>query len=149
MRGYDNEPGLSAVPSSGAVIIAAVNGMHAWTVTPVHVTGMDGDGDEWDDSRFLVSDGAGRRCCGRDQRDRGRPRLLVVESADGRPHRPARRPRCARRRRCGARRQASTEARPSGRRVRGATRVGHVRRARTAGSETAAIVTATGANTKM
>ena len=34
-----------------------VDGFHAWTVTPVQVTGVDPDGDAWDERRFAVADG--------------------------------------------------------------------------------------------
>lgn len=58
MRGYEDEPGLSDVPVGGAVTIATVDAMHAWTVTPVRVTGTY-DGRDVDLLRFRVADGAG------------------------------------------------------------------------------------------
>jgi len=57
MRGYEPEPGLTHEATGPAVTIATVDAMHAWTVTPVRITGTDEDGDEIDVQRFLVSDG--------------------------------------------------------------------------------------------
>ena len=57
MRGYEPEPGLTHEPTGRAVTIATVDAMHAWTVTPVRITGTDGDGDVIDTERFLVVDG--------------------------------------------------------------------------------------------
>ncbi|HET7399133.1 MAG TPA: maleylpyruvate isomerase family mycothiol-dependent enzyme [Intrasporangium sp.] len=57
MRGYEPEPGLTHVATGPTVMLATVDAMHAWTVTPVHVTGTDEDGHEVDVRRFLVSDG--------------------------------------------------------------------------------------------
>ena len=44
------------MPVSAPVTIATVDAMHAWTVTPVRVTGS-WNGEEVDVLRFLVSDG--------------------------------------------------------------------------------------------
>ena len=41
MRGYEPEPGLTHVPSAPPTTIATVDAMHAWTVTPVRVTGLN------------------------------------------------------------------------------------------------------------
>ncbi len=57
MRGYEPEPGLAATPTGPPITIALVDGFHAWSVTPVHVTGTDADGDTWDVHRFVVGDG--------------------------------------------------------------------------------------------
>ena len=57
MRGYEPQPGLSHVATAPAVTIATVDVMHSWTVTPVHITGTDEDGDVVDALRFLVVDG--------------------------------------------------------------------------------------------
>ncbi|MGO4597804.1 maleylpyruvate isomerase family mycothiol-dependent enzyme [Terrabacter sp. 2RAF25] len=57
MRGYEPEPGLTHEPIGPAVTIATVDAMHAWTVTPVRITGTDADGDVIDTERFLVVDG--------------------------------------------------------------------------------------------
>ncbi|MGN6752776.1 MAG: maleylpyruvate isomerase family mycothiol-dependent enzyme [Intrasporangium sp.] len=67
MRGFEPEPGFSAAPTGAPVTIALVDGFHTWTVTPVHVTGTDTDGDTWDVHRFLVLDGpaeAAAEICG-------------------------------------------------------------------------------------
>ena len=56
MRGYEPEPGLTHEPIAGSVTIATVDAMHAWTVTPVRITGTY-DGQEIDLKRLLVSDG--------------------------------------------------------------------------------------------
>ncbi|WP_374969741.1 maleylpyruvate isomerase family mycothiol-dependent enzyme [Terrabacter sp. BE26] len=56
MRGYEREPGLTHVPTSGPVTIATVDTMHSWTVTPVRVTGTY-DGQPVDLQRFLAADG--------------------------------------------------------------------------------------------
>jgi uncharacterized protein (TIGR03083 family) len=58
MRGFRAEDGLAAAPTGGPVTISVVDGMHTWTVTPVHVTGTDSDGDVWDVHRLLVTDGS-------------------------------------------------------------------------------------------
>jgi uncharacterized protein (TIGR03083 family) len=58
MRGFTPEPGLVADPMGGPVTISVVDGMHTWTVTPVHVTGTDADGDPWDAHRLVVTDGS-------------------------------------------------------------------------------------------
>ena len=57
MRGYEPEPGLTHAPTGPSVTIATVDAMHAWTVTPVRITGTDEDGDVIDAQRFLVVDG--------------------------------------------------------------------------------------------
>lgn len=57
MRGFPAEYGLDARPLGPSVTIAVVDGFHTWTVTPVHVTGVDPDGDRWDEHRFAVADG--------------------------------------------------------------------------------------------
>jgi uncharacterized protein (TIGR03083 family) len=62
MRGYEPEPGLTHTPTGPAVTIATVDAMHAWTVTPVHITGTDDDGDVVDVQRFLVTDGPDADC---------------------------------------------------------------------------------------
>jgi uncharacterized protein (TIGR03083 family) len=56
MRGYEPEPGLSHEQLGAPVTIATVDTMHAWTVTPVRVTGTY-DGRAIDLLRFLVADG--------------------------------------------------------------------------------------------
>ena len=56
MRGYEPEPGLHHEPTGGPVTVATVDTMHAWTVTPVRVTGSY-DGDDVDVMRLLVADG--------------------------------------------------------------------------------------------
>ena len=56
MRGYEPEPGLSHEALGAPVTIATVDTMHAWTVTPVRVTGTY-DGSAVDLLRFLVADG--------------------------------------------------------------------------------------------
>lgn len=56
MRGYEDEPGLRDVPVGGPVTIATVDAMHAWTVTPVRVTGTY-DGRKVDLLRLRVADG--------------------------------------------------------------------------------------------
>jgi uncharacterized protein (TIGR03083 family) len=58
MRGYEPEPGLRHQPVGAPVTVAAVDTMHAWTVTPVRVTGAY-EGEDVDIVRFTVSDGAG------------------------------------------------------------------------------------------
>ena len=57
MRGYPPEYGLTATPLGPSVTVAVVDGFHTWTVTPVHVSGVDPDGDSWDERRFAVTDG--------------------------------------------------------------------------------------------
>ncbi|WP_353508481.1 maleylpyruvate isomerase family mycothiol-dependent enzyme [Intrasporangium sp.] len=57
MRGYPPEYGLTASPLGPSVTIAVVDGFHTWTVTPVQVTGVDPDGDAWDERRLAVTDG--------------------------------------------------------------------------------------------
>lgn len=57
MRGFPPEYDLTATPLGPSVTIAVVDGFHSWTVTPVHVTGVDPDGDTWDERRFTVVDG--------------------------------------------------------------------------------------------
>lgn len=57
MRGFPPEYHLSADPLGPSVTVAVVDGFHTWTVTPVRVTGVDPDGDTWDERRFLVADG--------------------------------------------------------------------------------------------
>ncbi|TQM62804.1 maleylpyruvate isomerase family mycothiol-dependent enzyme [Humibacillus xanthopallidus] len=56
MRGYEPEPGLTHEPVAGTVTIATVDAMHAWTVTPVRITGAY-EGRQIDLRRFLVDDG--------------------------------------------------------------------------------------------
>jgi len=56
MRGYEPEPGLRHEAAATSVTIATVDAMHAWTVTPVRVTGLY-EGRELDLRRFLVADG--------------------------------------------------------------------------------------------
>ena len=56
MRGYEPEPGLTHEALGGSVTIAIVDAMHAWTVTPVRVTGSY-EGEEIDLQRLLVADG--------------------------------------------------------------------------------------------
>ena len=56
MRGYEPEPGLTHEAIAGSVTIATVDAMHAWTVTPVRITGRY-EGEEIDLLRFLVADG--------------------------------------------------------------------------------------------
>ncbi|WP_404387465.1 maleylpyruvate isomerase family mycothiol-dependent enzyme [Humibacillus xanthopallidus] len=56
MRGYEPEPGLTHETVSPSVTIVTVDAMHAWTVTPVRVTGSH-EGRELDLRRFLVADG--------------------------------------------------------------------------------------------
>jgi uncharacterized protein (TIGR03083 family) len=56
MRGYEPEPGLTHEALGGSVTIAIVDAMHAWTVTPVRVTGSY-EGQEIDLQRLLVADG--------------------------------------------------------------------------------------------
>ena len=58
MRGYEPEPGLTHEAVAGQVTIATVDAMHAWTVTPVRITGTY-DGEAIDLLRFLVADGPG------------------------------------------------------------------------------------------
>jgi len=57
MRGFPPEYHLTADPLGPSVTVAVVDGFHTWTVTPVRVTGVDPDGDMWDERRFLVADG--------------------------------------------------------------------------------------------
>jgi uncharacterized protein (TIGR03083 family) len=67
MRGFEPELGLTATATAAPVTVALVDGFHTWTVTPVHVTGTDADGDRWDEHRFLVLDGpaeAAAEVCG-------------------------------------------------------------------------------------
>lgn len=56
MRGHEPDPDLTHEPVSAPVTIATVDAMHAWTVTPVRITGT-WNGREIDVQRFLVSDG--------------------------------------------------------------------------------------------
>ena len=56
MRVYEPEPGLAHEPLTRSVTIATVDAMHAWTVTPVRVTGT-WRGQEIDIKRFIVADG--------------------------------------------------------------------------------------------
>ena len=56
MRGYEPEAGLSHEQIGAPVTIATVDTMHAWTVTPIRVTGTY-DGRDIDLLRFLVADG--------------------------------------------------------------------------------------------
>ncbi|WP_330473872.1 maleylpyruvate isomerase family mycothiol-dependent enzyme [Terrabacter sp. C0L_2] len=56
MRGHEPDPDLTHVPVSTPVTIATVDAMHAWTVTPVRITGT-WNGREIDVQRFLVRDG--------------------------------------------------------------------------------------------
>lgn len=56
MRGYVDEPGLTATPMGGPVTLVAVDTMHAWTARPVRVVGTDSDGDDWDVKRFVIDD---------------------------------------------------------------------------------------------
>lgn len=56
MRGHEPDEELSHAPVSGPVTIATVDAMHAWTVTPVRITGS-WNGREIDLQRFLVADG--------------------------------------------------------------------------------------------
>jgi uncharacterized protein (TIGR03083 family) len=58
MRGFNPEDGLTAEPTGRPVTVSVVDGMHTWTVTPVHVTGTDSDADGWDVHRLLVTDGS-------------------------------------------------------------------------------------------
>jgi uncharacterized protein (TIGR03083 family) len=58
MRGFTPEDGLAADPTGEPVTISVVDGMHTWTVGPVHVTGTDTDGNTWDVHRMLVTDGS-------------------------------------------------------------------------------------------
>lgn len=57
MRGFTAEEGLAASPTAGPVTVSVVDGMHAWTVTAVRVTGRDRDGHRWDESALTVVDG--------------------------------------------------------------------------------------------
>lgn len=54
MRGYEDEPGLTATALSGPVLLEAIDTGHTWTVTPVRVVGTDRDGDDWDLARFRL-----------------------------------------------------------------------------------------------
>jgi uncharacterized protein (TIGR03083 family) len=56
MRCYEPEPGLTHEVLGRSVTIATVDAMHAWTVTPVRVTGTYG-GKAIDLLRLLVADG--------------------------------------------------------------------------------------------
>jgi uncharacterized protein (TIGR03083 family) len=56
MRGHEPDPDLAHVPTSAPVTIVTVDAMHAWTVTPVRITGT-WNGREIDVQRFLVADG--------------------------------------------------------------------------------------------
>ena len=56
MRGHEPDADLTHVPVSAPVTIATVDAMHAWTVTPVRVTGS-WNGEDVDVLRFLVGDG--------------------------------------------------------------------------------------------
>jgi uncharacterized protein (TIGR03083 family) len=60
MRGWipdPHEPGVVGAPVSGPVTVVTVDTMHAWTVTPLNLTGTDADGDGVDTHRFAVEDG--------------------------------------------------------------------------------------------
>lgn len=57
MRGYEDEDGFTATQIGAKLTIAAMDGGYAWTVTPVRVRGVDGEGNAWDVPRFLVVDG--------------------------------------------------------------------------------------------
>ena len=57
MRGFPVEYALETRPLGPSVTLAIVDGFHTWTVTPVHVTGVDPDGDRWDERRLAVADG--------------------------------------------------------------------------------------------
>ncbi|GAA6524739.1 maleylpyruvate isomerase family mycothiol-dependent enzyme [Intrasporangium sp. DVR] len=57
MRGFPAEYDLRSAALGPSVTIAVVDGFHTWTVMPVHVTGVDPDGDRWDERRLAVWDG--------------------------------------------------------------------------------------------
>ena len=79
MRGYPPEYGLAASPLGPSVIIAVVDGFHTWTVTPMHVTGVDPDGDTRDER--LRGHGWADEASVAEIAGSWRPRLLALEPA--------------------------------------------------------------------
>jgi uncharacterized protein (TIGR03083 family) len=57
MRGFTSEPGFTAEPIGPPVMVADVDRLGVWTVTPLRVQGTDEDGTPWDVERFAVADG--------------------------------------------------------------------------------------------
>ncbi len=152
-RATSPSPASDTRPSHRSVTIATVDAMHAWTVTPVRITGLY-KGEEIDVRRFLVADGpdegSAAEICGsaadldcwlwnRPPAERDHPR--------GRPRRPRGRGQGARRVRStdrGGSRARSAGSAPPGRCGSLTTRSPGLRRWGTAGCTIPARATTTG-----